>query len=87
MKSMPTIEQEFQKYVVTCLSSGISSKMRSNQRHAYFCGFKACLDALDDVAEISDTDENAGDKAWQVLHAEFERFAQAIVSGEITIHH
>ena len=87
MKSVPTIEQEFQKYVIDHLMPRVSREMRFNQRHAYFCGFKACLDALDDVAEISDTDEDAGDKAWQVLHAEFERFAQAIVSGEITIHH
>ena len=79
-KQITTIEQEFENYV-------ISRGMRSDQRHAYFYGFKACLDALDVVAEISDTDENAGDRAWQVLHAEFERFAQAVVSGEMTIHH
>ena len=87
MKPMPTIEQQFANYLIDNWMRPISREMTSNQRHAYFCGFKACLDALDDVAEISDTDENAGDTAWQVLHAEFERFAQAIVSGEITIHH
>jgi len=61
--------------------------MRFNQRHAFFCGYKALLDAFDELAEISDIDENEGDRAWQSLHAEFERFAQAIVSGENSIHH
>jgi hypothetical protein len=84
---MVTIEQGFKNYVHDHLLARVSREMRFNQRHAYFCGFKACLNALDDVAEISDADENEGDKAWLGLHAEFERFAQAIVSGEITIHH
>ena len=83
---MLTIEQAFVNYVRDHMLPSISSEA-TKQRHGFFCGFNACLNALDDVAEISDSDEDAGDKAWQVLHAEFERFAQAIVSGEITIHH
>ena len=84
---MLTIEREFTDYVVRHLCSHIKPHRRFEQRHAFFCGFKACLDAFDVIAEISDEDEDEGDKAWQVLQAEFERFAQAIVSGEITIHH
>lgn len=84
---MNTIEQEFAIYVIRHLRPSIGRRKRFDQRHAYFCGFKACLDAFDVVAEISDKDEDEGEKAWQVLQAEFERFAQAVVSGEVTIHH
>jgi hypothetical protein len=85
-KKLLTIEEAFSLYADNHLCPGISPKTIDAQRHAFFCGFNACFAAFDAMAELSWEDEDDGDEAWQQLRAEFERFAQAIVSGEISIH-
>jgi len=83
----PSIEQEFAKYCVNHLVTRIGADQRNNQRHAFFCGFRSCLDSVEELADLLDKNEDECEKAWQVLYAEFERFAQAFVSGEDTINH
>jgi hypothetical protein len=83
----PSIEKAFSRYCINHLVTSIGDNQRNNQRHAFFCGFKACLTAVDQLADLLDKDEDECEKAWQILDAEFERFAQAFVSGEDTINH
>ena len=87
MKRIPTIEQLFAQYVTGYLDKEIDPVAEENQRIAFFCGFEACLRTVDILADLTFNDEAAGDNAWQQLGAEFERFAQALAEGEITINH
>lgn len=87
MKQIPTIEQEFARYVTGYLNTTIDPIAEADQRVAFFCGFEACLRTVDILAELTFNDEDAGENAWQQLAAEFERFAQASAEGEITINH
>jgi hypothetical protein len=45
------------------------------------------LVVVERLAEITDNDEDEGEQAWQQLHAEFERFAQSIDCGDLSINH
>ncbi len=87
MKKIISIEHCFAIYADTKLPRGIDPITESEQRRPFYYGFNACLHAVDALAEISELDENEGDKAWQRFHAEIERFAQADSEGEYTIHH
>ena len=56
-------------------------------RRPFFCGFAACLRAVDALAEVTYEDENEGDLAWQRLQAEYEKFATAQNMGESSVNH
>jgi len=85
VKPIPTIEQQFARYVTGYLSAVIDPIAEDEQRTAFFCGFEACLRTVDILAEVTFNNEAAGENAWQQLAAEFERFAQASAEGENTI--
>lgn len=86
MAKIPSIEECFQMYVDTHLS-GPDPLTEDEQRRAFFLGFQSCFTAFDAIAEIQDTDETAGNDAWERLDAELERFAIASDFGIKSTHH
>lgn len=87
ISEMPSIEDCFEIYLRGTQIKDIDPLSEDQQRHAYFCGFKSCLQAIDLLAEIAHFDEDEGETAFQRLIAEFERFAQGQDSGESTVNH
>lgn len=87
MKAIPTIEHGFAIYMDTHLPRDPDPQTEADHRRPFFCGFKACLRAFDVLADLTYHNEHEGDRAWQVLHAEYDRFAQAELEGEHTANH
>ncbi len=85
----PTIEACFAFYLEYSKRSAksTSAAIEADDRLAFFCGFEACLLAVERLAEIGDRNEDEGEQAWQQLQAEFERFAQSIDCGVLSINH
>ena len=79
----PSIEKAFEIYVRTVLSGDIDHP-QADQRLGFFCGFHSCLLAFDSLAEIGARDSAEGDKAWQGLLAEYDRFATQHPFGDAT---
>lgn len=87
MTKVPTIEECFQIYVDTHLGPSVDPFTEDEQKRAFFLGFQSCFVAFDAIAEIQDTDEDAGEEAWKQLDAEIERFAIASDFGSKSTHH
>lgn len=84
MSRVPTIEQLFDVYYQT------SSNRLMNvdeERRPFFCGFAACLRAVDALSEVTWEDRKEGDLAWQRLQAEFDKFATAENMGDLSVNH
>lgn len=82
----PSIAKCFEIYR-ECTTPGLDPLTEEEQRIAFYCGFEACMQAIDAIAEITDKSEGAGLEAWESLQAEFDKFATENESGEIsTIH-
>lgn len=77
----PSIDKCFDVYVRTVLSGDVDNP-QADQRLAFFCGFHSCLLAFDVLADISEKNSSEGEKAWQGLLAEYDRFATAHKYGE-----
>jgi len=71
----------------TQIQIGIDPIITDQYRKAFFCGFKSCLESINVLAEIATTDEDAGENAWQLLQAEYEKFATECDLGEESINH
>jgi len=84
MKTMPTIEELFEVYYMTNAACGSDFQ---EQRTPFFCGFAACLRAVDALSEVAWENEDEGDLAWQRLQAEFDKFATGKNLGESSINH
>lgn len=85
--TMPTIEQCFAVYLDGLPKSDIDPFVEEEQRRAYFCGFESAMIALDSLADISEKDEAEGEKAYQHLRAEFDKFATETECGKKSTNH
>lgn len=84
MKPIPTIEYLFEVYLLTSAKNEVDFE---EQRRPFFCGFEACLRAMDSLSEIAWEDADEGDLAWQRLHAEFDKFATETDRGGSAVNH
>ena len=84
---MPTIEHCFAVYLRTLAQSDIDPFAEDEQRRAYFCGFESAMIALDSLAEVSEKNEAEGEQAYQLLRAEFDKFATEVECGKKSTDH
>lgn len=85
----PTIEACFTLYLEYSKRSAgsTSAAIEADDRLAFFCGFEACRLTVYRLAEITEMSEEEGEQAWRQLQAEFERFAQSVDCGVLSINH
>ena len=86
MIPIPTIAECFETYL-RAHESDVDPLTEDQIKQGFFCGFWACLCALDALAELTAKDEGEGDQAWQRLHAEYDRFCQSTSDGKLSTSH
>lgn len=86
-KKLPTIESLFSIFMETQYRREVDPMQEESLRMAFFVGFDSCLTMIDVLAEITDADEDAGETSWQILLAEFEKFATENDRGEKSTNH
>jgi len=86
MTNIPTIAECFETYLAAH-ELDVDPLTEDEIKQAFYCGFWACLCALDALAEITAKDEDEGNRAWQRLNAEYDKFCQSISDGELSTSH
>jgi hypothetical protein len=79
---MKTIADMWHDYERTVLPANASRIQRSETRRAFYCGFEACLQLYNDMADESGDNDELGMQMIKALHIECSAFAHAVARDE-----